>query len=73
MIAAKMPYYYIFLIHTYMYLLYFYFHEYIFRVLNTDNMSIVGVTIDYGPFGFMDTHDPGHICNKSGMPAHSQQ
>lgn len=23
-------------------------------VLNTDNMSIVGVTIDYGPFGFMD-------------------
>ena len=53
--------------------LYSYSHEYIFRVLNTDNMSIVGVTIDYGPFGFMDTHDPGHICNKSGMPAHSQQ
>lgn len=23
-------------------------------VLNTDNMSIVGLTIDYGPFGFMD-------------------
>ena len=56
----------------YMYL-YSYSHEYIFRVLNTDNMSIVGVTIDYGPFGFVDTHDPGHICNKSGMPAHSQQ
>ena len=29
-------------------------------------MSIVGVTIDYGPFGFMDRFDPGHICNKSG-------
>lgn len=24
-------------------------------VLNTDNMSILGVTIDYGPYGFMDT------------------
>lgn len=23
-------------------------------MLNTDNMSIVGLTIDYGPFGFMD-------------------
>jgi uncharacterized protein YdiU (UPF0061 family) len=23
-------------------------------VLNTDNMSILGVTIDYGPYGFMD-------------------
>lgn len=36
-------------------------------VLNTDNMSIVGVTIDYGPFGFLDRYDPGHICNKSGI------
>lgn len=25
-------------------------------VLNTDNMSIVGLTIDYGPFGFMDRY-----------------
>lgn len=24
-------------------------------VLNTDNMSALGLTIDYGPFGFMDT------------------
>lgn len=23
-------------------------------VLNTDNMSILGLTLDYGPFGFMD-------------------
>ncbi|KAJ9531989.1 hypothetical protein QJQ45_003694 [Haematococcus lacustris] len=34
-------------------------------VLNTDNMSIVGVTIDYGPYGFLDTYDPDHICNGS--------
>ncbi len=36
------------------------------RVLNTDNMSILGITIDYGPYGFMDRYDPGHICNGSG-------
>ena len=24
-------------------------------VLNTDNMSILGLTLDYGPYGFMDT------------------
>ena len=34
-------------------------------VMNTDNMSILGLTIDYGPFQFMDEHDPGHICNHS--------
>ncbi|XP_071941976.1 protein adenylyltransferase SelO, mitochondrial-like [Antedon mediterranea] len=34
-------------------------------VLNTDNMSIVGLTIDYGPFGFMDRFDPDFICNAS--------
>lgn len=34
-------------------------------VMNTDNMSILGLTIDYGPFGFMDGFDPGHICNHS--------
>ncbi|KAL1767460.1 hypothetical protein HispidOSU_019702 [Sigmodon hispidus] len=34
-------------------------------VLNTDNMSIVGLTIDYGPFGFLDRYDPDHICNAS--------
>ncbi len=32
-------------------------------VMNTDNMSILGLTIDYGPFGFLDPFDPGHICN----------
>jgi uncharacterized protein YdiU (UPF0061 family) len=34
-------------------------------VMNTDNMSIIGDTIDYGPFGFLDTYDPTHICNHS--------
>lgn len=34
-------------------------------VLNTDNMSILGITIDYGPFGFMEAFDAGHICNHS--------
>ncbi len=32
-------------------------------VMNTDNMSILGITIDYGPFGFMDAFDAHHICN----------
>ena len=34
-------------------------------VMNTDNMSMLGLTLDYGPFGFMDGFDPGHICNHS--------
>ncbi len=34
-------------------------------VMNTDNMSILGLTIDYGPFGFMDAFRSGHICNHS--------
>ena len=34
-------------------------------VMNTDNMSIVGLTIDYGPFGFLDEFDAGFICNHS--------
>ena len=32
-------------------------------VMNTDNMSILGLTLDYGPFGFMEAFEPGHICN----------
>lgn len=32
-------------------------------VMNTDNMSILGLTLDYGPFGFMEAFDPRHICN----------
>ncbi|MEB0950080.1 protein adenylyltransferase SelO [Citrobacter sedlakii] len=34
-------------------------------VMNTDNMSILGLTMDYGPFGFLDDYDPGFICNHS--------
>ena len=34
-------------------------------VMNTDNMSILGLTIDYGPFQFLDAYSPGHICNHS--------
>ena len=34
-------------------------------VMNTDNMSILGLTLDYGPFQFLDGFDPGHICNHS--------
>ena len=32
-------------------------------VMNTDNMSILGLTLDYGPFGFMEAFDSDHICN----------
>jgi len=34
-------------------------------VMNTDNMSILGETFDYGPFGFLDRFQPGYICNHS--------
>ena len=34
-------------------------------VLNTDNMSILGLTIDYGPFGFLEYFDKNNICNNS--------
>jgi uncharacterized protein YdiU (UPF0061 family) len=34
-------------------------------VMNTDNMSILGLTLDYGPFGFLDAFDPGYVCNHS--------
>jgi uncharacterized protein YdiU (UPF0061 family) len=32
-------------------------------VMNTDNMSILGITLDYGPYGFLDDYDAGFICN----------
>ncbi|WP_337009522.1 protein adenylyltransferase SelO [Pantoea sp. AS142] len=34
-------------------------------VMNTDNMSILGLTIDYGPYGFLDDYQPDFICNHS--------
>jgi uncharacterized protein YdiU (UPF0061 family) len=45
-------------------------------VMNTDNMSILGMTFDYGPFGFMEAYNPGYICNHSdpgGRYAYDQQ
>jgi hypothetical protein len=45
-------------------------------VMNTDNMSITGHTLDYGPYGFMDGFDAGHICNhtdEGGRYAYDQQ
>lgn len=45
-------------------------------VMNTDNMSMLGLTLDYGPYGFLDAYDPGHICNHSdpgGRYAYDQQ
>ena len=32
-------------------------------VMNTDNMSVAGFTIDYGPYAFMDNFDANNICN----------
>lgn len=34
-------------------------------VLNTDNMSILGLTIDYGPYGFVSHFDPDYVPNQS--------
>lgn len=45
-------------------------------VMNTDNMSLLGLTIDYGPFAFLDAYDPGYICNhtdQGGRYAFDQQ
>lgn len=45
-------------------------------VMNTDNMSILGLTFDYGPFGFLDDYNPDYICNHSdysGRYAFNQQ
>ncbi|NOT07398.1 MAG: YdiU family protein [Gemmatimonadales bacterium] len=32
-------------------------------VMNTDNMSVLGITLDYGPYGWLERYDPGFICN----------
>lgn len=37
-------------------------------VMNTDNMSILGQTIDYGPFSFMDAYDPDFSPNTTDHP-----
>ncbi len=45
-------------------------------VLNSDNMSMLGLTIDYGPYGFLDTYQSSFVCNHSdeqGRYAYDQQ
>jgi uncharacterized protein YdiU (UPF0061 family) len=42
-------------------------------VMNTDNLSILGLTIDCGPFGFLDAFDPRHICSHSSRYAWARQ
>jgi uncharacterized protein YdiU (UPF0061 family) len=45
-------------------------------VMNTDNFSILGLTLDYGPYGFVETYEPGFICNhtdESGRYAFDRQ
>jgi uncharacterized protein YdiU (UPF0061 family) len=36
---------------------------FVHAVMNTDNMSILGLTIDYGPFSFLDSYDPDWTPN----------
>ncbi|MDY0251339.1 MAG: YdiU family protein [Pseudomonas sp.] len=45
-------------------------------VMNTDNMSILGLTFDFGPYAFLDDFKQTHICNHSddhGRYAFNQQ
>ena len=37
-------------------------------VMNTDNMSVLGLTIDYGPYSFLDNYDPGFTPNTTDLP-----
>ncbi|MBD1426167.1 protein adenylyltransferase SelO [Sphingobacterium arenae] len=37
-------------------------------VMNTDNMSVLGLTIDYGPFSFLDNYDPDFTPNTTDLP-----
>lgn len=37
-------------------------------VMNTDNMSILGLTIDYGPFSFLDHYDHNFTPNTTDLP-----
>lgn len=39
-------------------------------VMNTDNMSILGLTIDYGPYGWVDNFDPGWTPNTTDEQFH---
>jgi uncharacterized protein YdiU (UPF0061 family) len=37
-------------------------------VMNTDNMSVLGLTIDYGPYSFVDNYDPAFTPNTTDLP-----
>ena len=37
-------------------------------VMNTDNLSLLGLTLDYGPFGFLDDVDPAWTPNTTDLP-----
>ncbi|MEL6672383.1 MAG: YdiU family protein [Bacteroidota bacterium] len=37
-------------------------------VMNTDNQSILGLTIDYGPYGWLDGYDPNWTPNTTDLP-----
>lgn len=37
-------------------------------VMNTDNMSILGLTIDYGPYSFLDDYDQNFTPNTTDLP-----
>ncbi len=37
-------------------------------VMNTDNMSILGLTIDYGPYAFVDQYDDNFTPNTTDLP-----
>ncbi|GAB3812059.1 hypothetical protein GCM10028895_02730 [Pontibacter rugosus] len=37
-------------------------------VMNTDNMSILGLTIDYGPYSFVDNYDLNFTPNTTDLP-----
>ena len=37
-------------------------------VMNTDNMSILGLTLDYGPFGWLENYDPTWTPNTTDLP-----
>ena len=50
--------------------------SFVHGVMNTDNMSISGETIDYGPCAFMDTYDPQTVfssIDKMGRYAYCNQ
>ena len=51
-------------------------HGFVHGVMNTDNMSIHGITFDYGPFAFLDSYEPSAVFNHSdhqGRYAFNQQ